>query len=358
MPRTRVAPGMCLKTWTFLRGRPASSTRLRIKSFPSLPMRTHGCVAVPHCHMAAFEDPEICRNMLENLPIGLCVLDLQKRIVFWSSGAERVTRHLRHEVIGHSCIAEPLLHCDQPGCEFCDEHCPVARAMKTSQAVDSTGFVRHKDGHEIPVRIRALPVHNQHGSVIGALSTFEELQPGMGRERGEGTFSSPDYVDHVTGVASRAMMQAHLQAKLASWSQGNCCPWVFLIQVSGLAHFRASLGTEAASSLLRLIVRTVESCLWSSDLVGRWSDDQFLLLVEGNRGEGMHALCGRLRRMLAAEGIDWWGERRRLPVLIVATTPETGDSVESLLQRLQFSLPRGSNAAAESAGSAGGLAGS
>jgi PAS domain S-box-containing protein len=303
--------------------------------------------------MAAFEDAEICRDMLENVPVALCVVDLRKRIVFWSSGAERVTGYLRHEVLGHSCIAEPLLHCDQPVCEFCDEHCPVACAMKTSQAVDAAGFLRHKDGHEIPVRIRAVPVHNQHRSIIGALSTFEELQGGISRERGEGNSSSPDYEDHVTGVASRAMMQARLQAKLASLSPGNCPPSVFLTQVQGLAHFRASLGAEAASSLLRVMVRTIEGCLWTSDLVGRWSDDQFLLLVDGNREEGIQALTGRIRRMLAAEGIEWWGERRSLPVLIVATAVETGDTVESVVQRLQKLLPDGSGCAPDSGGCAG-----
>ena len=304
--------------------------------------------------MAAFEDAEICRDMLENVPVALCVVDLQKRIVFWSSGAERVTGHLRHEVLGHSCISEPLLHCDQPGCEFCDEHCPVACAMKTSQAVDSAGFLRHKDGHDIPVRIRAVPVYNQHRSIIGALSTFEELQAGISRERGEGNASSPDYEDHVTGVASRAMMQARLQAKLASLSQGNCSHWAFLVQVQGLAHFRASLGTEAASSLLRLMVRTVESCLWTSDLVGRWSDDQFVLLVDGNREEGIEALRARIRRMLAAEGIEWWGERRSLPVLIVGTAAETGDTVQSLVQRLHKLLPGESGCVPGNAGCAGG----
>jgi PAS domain S-box-containing protein len=304
--------------------------------------------------MAPFEDAEIYRNMLENLPVALCVVDLQKRIVFWSSGAERLTRHLRHEVVGHSCIAEPLLHCDQPGCEFCDEHCPVACAMKTSQAVDSTGFLRHKDGHEIPVRIRAVPVHNQHRSIIGALSTFEELQGGIRRERSEGNSSSPDYEDHVTGVASRAMIQAHMQTKLASLSAANCSHWAFLVQVQGLAHFRASLGTEAASSLLRLMVRTVESCLWTSDLVGRWSDDQFLLLVDGHREEGIESLKSRIRKLLAAEGIEWWGERRSLPVLIVATAAATGDTVESVVQRLHKLLAGASG----NAGCAGGSAGS
>jgi len=230
--------------------------------------------------------------------------------------------------------------------------------MKTSQAVNSTGFVRHKDGHEIPVRIRAVPVYNQQRSIIGALSTFEELQAGISRERGEGNASSPDYEDPVTGVASRAMMQVHLQAKLSSLSSGSGSHSIFLVQVQGLPHFRASLGTEAASSLLRLMVRTIESCLWVSDVVGRWSDDQFLVLVDGNREEGREALRGRIRRTLAAEGIEWWGERRSLPVVIVATTAETGDGVESILQRLQRLLPGGSGCEPGGTGCAGASAGS
>ena len=75
--------------------------------------------------MPPFHDSDICRGIIDSLPIGLCVVDMQKRIVFWSDGAECITGHLRHEVIGHSCIAETLLHCDQPGCEFCHEDCPA-----------------------------------------------------------------------------------------------------------------------------------------------------------------------------------------------------------------------------------------
>jgi PAS domain S-box-containing protein len=51
--------------------------------------------------MPAFEDSETYRVSLESLPTGLCVVDLQKKIVFgMSDGAERITGHLRHEVIG------------------------------------------------------------------------------------------------------------------------------------------------------------------------------------------------------------------------------------------------------------------
>jgi hypothetical protein len=46
---------------------------------------------------------------------------MQKKIVFWSDGAERITGHLRHEVIGRSCVGKAVLHCQQPGCEFGSE---------------------------------------------------------------------------------------------------------------------------------------------------------------------------------------------------------------------------------------------
>src|SRR5579859_7967703 len=123
--------------------------------------------------MPSFHDPDVCRSIIESLPSGLCVVDMQKKIVFWSDGAERITGHLRHEVIGHCCISETLLHCDQPECEFCKEDCAIARAIKTSQPAEAISFLHHKVGHEIPVRVRAVPVHNQHGSIIGAVETFE-----------------------------------------------------------------------------------------------------------------------------------------------------------------------------------------
>lgn len=152
--------------------------------------------------MSSFHDSEVCRSILESLPAGLCVIDLQKRIVYWSDGAERITGHLRHDVIGHSCVSEALLHCNQPGCEFCKEDCPVARAIKTSHPSDAAGFLHHKAGYEIPVRIRAVPVRNQHGSIIGAVETFEELQQGTSPNQRDDRLQLPGCIDEVTNVAS------------------------------------------------------------------------------------------------------------------------------------------------------------
>lgn len=292
--------------------------------------------------MSPFDDPEVCRSILEALPTGVCVVDMQRRIVFWSDGAERITGHLRHEVIGHSCVAEPLLHCDQPGCEFCSDHCPIARAIRTSHGSVTTGLLHHKEGHEIPVRVRAIPVHNQHGSVIGAVETFEDLQPATSANRGGSCLLLPDCLDPATGVASKAVMQSHLRHSLANFNEARLPFGVLLVHLEGLPNFRASLGLEAAASLLRLVARTLENA-FITDFIGRWNDDQFLAIVSGCREESIHTVRERLRRTLAGEAIEWWGERHSLPVTIGGAIAQPGDTMESLLERVQKSLAASSS---------------
>jgi len=305
--------------------------------------------------MSSFHDSDICRSILESLPSGLCVVDMQKKIVFWSDGAERITGHLRHEVVGHSCVSEPLLHCDQPGCEFCKENCAVALAITTSHPTEAIGFLHHKTGYEVPVRIRAAPVHNQHGSIIGAVETFEELHRAAAPIQRDGTLQLPGCIDSVTSLASHALLLSHLRRTLAIFVEVQVPFAVLGLRLEGLPHFRASLGPEAASSLLRVVARSLESTLWTTDVIGRWSDDQFLVILNACQNEALPAVRERVRRILASDSIEWWGERRSLPISIGEASAQPDDSLESLIERMQKSLETASawrtHAASASSGS-------
>jgi diguanylate cyclase (GGDEF)-like protein/PAS domain S-box-containing protein len=290
--------------------------------------------------MSPFEDSEVYRTILESLTTGLCVVDTQKKIVLWSDGAEQITGYARHEVIGHSCVSEPLLHCDQPGCEFCSEACPVAQAMKTSHAVWTTGFLHHRAGHEIPARIRAVPVRNQHGSIIGAVELFENEQQSSSRKESSRQLLS--CVDAITGVANRAMMQSHLRQALVSFVELHVPFGLLLLRVEELSHMRAKLGSEAAACLLRVVAHTIEGTVSISDFSGRWEDDQFAVILSGCREEAVHIVRERLRRALAGEGIEWWGERHSLPVSIGEASAQPDDTLELIVERALRSLDESS----------------
>jgi PAS domain S-box-containing protein len=223
--------------------------------------------------MSFINEPEVWRGILESIPTGLCVLDSQKNIVLWSDGAERITGHLRHEVVGRSCVSEPILHCDQPGWEYCSEECPLAQAIKTAHRVEANGLLHHKAGYEIPVCTRAVPVYNEHGSIIGAVETFEENKEANHPERREHLSQSES--DPVTAVAGRGTTESHLARAFANFRECQIRFAVLLLRIEQLSHFRARFGTEAASSFLRLVARTLEGALWTAEVIGRWSEDQF-----------------------------------------------------------------------------------
>ena len=284
--------------------------------------------------MSEFEEFEVCRNILESLLTGVCVIDIHKKIVFWSDGAEHITGHLRHEAIGRSCIGEPLLHCDQSGCEFCNEECAVAQAMKSSRAVETMGFLHHKAGYEVPVRVRAVPVHNQHGSIIGAVETFDSLEETQLQAAEE----IPSCVDAVTGIAGPARMKSYLREALAAFTDLQIPFALLRLRLQGMDHFRAAFGAHAATSLLRVVARSLATDLLRTDSVGRWADDQFLVILNGCREESVVTVRERLRRILANDFIYWWGERHSLPISIGEAIAQPGDTIESLLDRAQKSL--------------------
>lgn len=285
--------------------------------------------------MCVFDDSEIYRTILESLPIGLCIVDMQKKLVIWSDGAERITGHRRHEVIGRSCIGAPLLHCDHPGCEFCSEECPVARAIKTSRPAETSGLVHHRTGHEVPVRIRAVPVHNQHGSIIGAVELFDPIeQPSCG----ESDDRLPGCVDEVTGVATRAATQSRLHESHRNLSEAGVQFGVLLFRVEGLDRFRSAFGPEAANGLLRVVARTIEAILWRTDFIGRWADAEFLVVLNGCREDALHSVRDRLSWRLGNDSIEWWGERRSLPVSIAQAMAQSGEELPSILKRVEKSL--------------------
>jgi len=287
--------------------------------------------------MSPFDDADVYRSILESLPVAVCVVDLRQKIVLWSDGAERITGHPRHEVIGHSYTGEALLPCDQPGCEESGAECPLVQAIKMSHTIEGIGYLRHKAGYELPVRICAVPVRNAHGSIIGALETFED-NANASPDHHEDSLKLPGFVDERTGLANQAMMQSHLRETLGTFHAVQVPFSVLYFRLDGLHRFRGNFGAEAADLLLAGVARTLEGALWKTDFVGRWSEDQFVVILNGCREDALHSVRERIRRMLAGNAIDWWGERRSLPISIGEATVQSGDTLERLTARAEKSL--------------------
>lgn len=285
--------------------------------------------------MPAFQDPEIYRAILDELQIGVSVLDLQKRIVFWSDGAEEITGYARIEVLGHLCTDNILTHCNHTSCEMCSDQCPLASALHDARPVETLGSIHHKSGHRSPVHIWAIPLRDKHGSIIGIIQTFEGEVAVNGPDPNDQSMKEGGWLDPTTKLPNQIMMLSHLRETLGTFTELHIPFGVILVEVQDMKHLRARYGQDAATAMLQVLARTLRNTVWSTDFVGQWSENQFLAIVCGCGDNALRGVTGRVRRMMSNAAITWWGEELNVKPSLGCASAMPGDSVDSIMRRAQ-----------------------
>jgi diguanylate cyclase (GGDEF)-like protein/PAS domain S-box-containing protein len=303
--------------------------------------------------MSAIRDPEIYRRILESLPVGICVVDTGKRIIFWNTGAENITERTRMEVLGQSCLNSIVPECNQSSCNQCADQCPLTAALNEGKSVEGGYFVPHKAGHRVPVHAWTTPLRDGHGSIIGAIQTFEEPRVSDDPDPNEETMKLAGFLDAVTGLSNQAMMHSHLRESLGTLAELHIPFGVVCIEATELGQFRARFGPDATTTMLRAVAHTLKNSAWPSDFIGRWNDDQFLIILNGCTETASQKVAERMRKMVTSATVEWWGEKQSLAVAVGRTSAQEGDTVEVLMERALAAVVADRPAARSQAAAAG-----
>ena len=196
-----------------------------------------------------FEDPAIYRSVLENLPIGIYVLDREQRVRFWNRGAEQITGYFAHEVIGHSC-SESLPHCDPQGRVLSGDRCSITTTFHDGRVLQNHVFTLHKHGHRLGVKVRTLPIHND-GLIVGVAVAFEEAAEDSVVERAGALIYG--CLDPLTGVPSQRLTRAMWTESLAALEDAHGGFGLLRIRITGLDEFSARYGANSIAAFLRTL---------------------------------------------------------------------------------------------------------
>jgi diguanylate cyclase (GGDEF)-like protein len=161
------------------------------------------------------------------------------------------------------------------------------------------------------------------------------------------------WLDLLTGLPNQFMMQSHLRETLGTFADLHIPFAVVVVELRELSGFRARYGQEAATSMLKVLARTLRNSVWPTDFVGRWSESQFLVVLCGCGEEALQAVVDRMHRMMSNANIVWWGEELALKARIGYSDAIEGDTVDALVGRAQQRLS-GNQAQATKAASASG----
>jgi len=283
-------------------------------------------------------DHEVYRTLLESMPNGVYLVDRERRILLWNDAAEKISGYLRQEVVGRSCRADLLVHCDENNAILCGEGCPLLETMRDGKPRVADVFLRHKSGQRVPVRVRAIPVREPGGAIIGAAEVFDERVLLPETEEHPNSQAVQDLADPLTGIPDQASLRRHVDGWLLDFSNTHIPFALLLIAIDGLNELRKSRGAGAEEAILRVAARTVSCNLRPSDVAGCWSQDRFAVILADCTAHSVARVAGMLRGILSATAVSWWGDRISITTSIGGTAVIEGDTAESMAARAEAAL--------------------
>jgi diguanylate cyclase (GGDEF)-like protein/PAS domain S-box-containing protein len=285
-----------------------------------------------------FEQPEIFRNVLESLQTGVYFVDRDQKILFWNEGAEKITGYLRHEVVGSFCRENLIARGDGSRNVLSDAAEALTSVLRDGKPTMAEVSLRHKAGHRIFVRLRAVPIRNGHGTIIGAAESFEESLSSSDWDRRQSKLLDYGCLDPVTGVLTQGVILTHLRENLVTFFE-HLMPFSILrVEVDGMDRLRASYGLAVVTPVLRVAAQTMENSLRPTDFLGRLGDNQFLAILTECGLSEIRKTADRVRKMVNSSEVEWWGDRWTVTASFGATTVKAGDSPESILERTESAL--------------------
>jgi len=265
---------------------------------------------------------ELLEAAFDSLPEGMGLLGGEDEVVFWNQAAQGITGYPTVELLGRQlpeCL-EPLL---AAGSGNEESHSPAAGA----EGRRSLAQARHKLGHAVPVIARVLALCNGLGDRIGAALLFHPAESLDALPQGG---LSTDQ-----GVAeSRAELEERLQTEFDDFARGGSPLGVLWISVDQAEELRKTHGAAACNAMLEKVRHAVAQGLRPAEEMGRWGDDEFLIVAHERSAEMLAAHAQVLDGLARTADFRWWGDRISITVSIGAAQAGS-DASETLVQLLK-----------------------
>lgn len=285
---------------------------------------------VPHPSAAPRlpQGAELYRALLDQIDDGVYLVDRERRIQYWNAAAERITGYLAHEVVGRRCQSDLLMHRDEEGNLLCGEHCPLAAVIVDGQPKECSVSLRHKNGHCLPVAVRARALHDGAGAIVGAVEMFRSaVAPGRAAVRALEPYGC---LDRSTGAVTRQYGEMQAAQRMAEWQRfGVPMGWVRL-QMEQPEDLEHRYGGGVLEAAMMLIAHTLDGNLASGDTLARWGRTEFRIIVPGGSQAEVADLARRLAVLVESSNLEWWGDPLLVNVSAGSAVTERGDSLESL----------------------------
>lgn len=275
---------------------------------------------------------EFTKIMLENIYEGVYFVDTERKILFWNKGAERITGFTAAEVVNKFCYNNILQHVNEEGKQLCHSGCPLHATMEDGNMRDAAVYLHHKDGHRVPVSIKAISIR-EDDKIVGAVEIFWDDSERQNTLKSFEELKSLALTDQLTGLPNRRYIDSFLQSKVNEYFTLGLPFGVLFMDIDKFKNFNDTYGHDIGDEVLKVIASTFKSNVRITDLIGRWGGEEFISAFSCADEEGLLKFADKLRSLTEQTFVEKDGQLLKVTISIGATlfTPE--DTIESVVKR-------------------------
>lgn len=277
---------------------------------------------------------EYYNAVLVHLLEGAYLVDRNRTIKHWNQAAEKISGYTAAETVTKGCHTNILRHVDEKGTPLCNSLCPIAKCMDDGQPRDALVYLHHKQGHRVPVNIRAVPVLNTAGKVVGAMEIFlQHTQTGSYDRLKE--LARTAFTDAVTGLHNKLYMENRIKNTLSAdcISKESSFGMLFF-EVDNLKEINDEYGEATGDDLLRVVARTLQANIGPGDLACRWFSGRFMVLLSADTKTALLNWAHKLKALIQQSSLPEHGPVE-LRLYAGGTLIKPTDQYDLIMRRLE-----------------------
>ncbi len=297
---------------------------------------------------------EMLEAALDLVDGGIVILDVQSSVVLWNKSAATLTGYPAQDVIHRPCPAG-LYHIDEThqsgvfsaikerthdAAACASQSCAAAsleNMLGSEEQIADSGqsptlvSMVHRLGYSVPGMLRKAVLRNSFGDPTGTALLFYPVEKVDALPHGE-------LGEDADIERSQSDMEDRLDAAHHQWITAQIPFGLLWMAVDQAQSLRRTHGHDACEAMLRTVEQTLLRQMKPAEIIGRWGNNEFLVLAHERTCEQLVDHARRLAGLARTADFRWWGDRVGLTVSIGASHASNGDTLQSLLNRARQAM--------------------
>lgn len=155
-------------------------------------------------------------------------------------------------------------------------------------------YLKHKDGHRVPVSVRVSPLRDEQGKIIGGIELFTQTNTRDDLQSRLRKLERLSLLDDLTQLPNRRYLETELGSQLNMHDRKGVPFSILLVDIDHFKQVNDRYGHQIGDLVLKSLAKSMSGVTRSFDTIGRWGGEEFLGIFPNTEKEDLKVVAEKI----------------------------------------------------------------